>query len=138
MITKQFVPKICKGKDYEGFVKIRVPDYDERQSFYLIPELDEDIDAAAKAKLEGATDKEASDEGAKKISTRKMMAIMSNVRKQLPDWLVEINITRKDDNYVFTSLDEVRYDSEVGSVIQDCVNELLGKYRWGNPNTQPS
>lgn len=140
MLTKEFIPSVCKRdpKEYEGYVKIRVPDFDERQQFFLVPEFDDVIDAAARAKVEGASAEDAAEEVAKRMNSKKMLAIMNNIRKQLPDYVLEISIKRLDDGFVFTSLDEVRYDSDVGIVTQEICTELIGKYRWGNQNTQQS
>lgn len=141
-VTKKFIPSICKAsKDdqgneiaakYEGHVIIRVPDFDERQEFLLVPEMDEVIDAAAAANR-GESDASAVID--QKVNAKRSMAIVKNLKKNLKDWVVSIEIKRLDDGFVFTSLDECRMDSEVGIISQEIAIDLLGKYRWGNQST---
>lgn len=133
VLSEVFVPDICKPKGdvpaaYEGTVKIRVPDYDERVQFMLIPEVLDAVDAAK----DGSNPADVSDALMNSMKSKQNLAIMANVKKQLSQWVLEINIKRLDDGFVFTTLNQVRYDSDVGSVMQEIALRLLGKYRWGN------
>ncbi len=137
MLTKDFTPTICRPDSegnpakYEGFVKIRIPDYDERQEFFL----SEMEDVVAKA---AENPDNAKEEAIKALGAQKMLNVLRSVKKKLGDWILEIQIKRLDDGFMFTELEAVRYDSEVGAICQEIAIELLGKYRWGNQNTQPS
>jgi len=142
--TRKVIPKICQpvmndqtgsnDANYEGYVVLYVPDFDERQDFFMVPELDDMIDAAAMSSKTGSPINV--EDAAKSLGTKRTMAIMKNMRKQLPQWIAEINIKRIDDGFVFDTFDGLRYDSDIGSILQELTTELIGKYRWGNPNMQ--
>jgi hypothetical protein len=141
--TKKIIPNICISKEgvpalYDGYVIINVPTYDERAEFFMVPEMDDMLDLAAKKKREGGTNSEIIQSAQDNLSVNKTMALMKNIKNQLPKWVVEVNIKRLDDGFVFNCLESVKYDSEVGAICQEIVNDLIGKYRYGNPNSPQS
>ncbi len=136
--TKKVIPSICKeGGDYEGYVSMYVPTYDERMEFFEMQEFEDVIMSAAKKKLENKEEEETEKEY-EMFSAKKSMAIMKRLRSKLPEWVAEVKITRKDDGFVFDTYQSCQYDSEVGAIAQELVNELIGKYRYGNPNMPQS
>jgi hypothetical protein len=129
--TKRFTPRICDGVNYEGYVELFMPKFDERQDFLLMDEMSDVVENAIR-KRNGEEVKE------EEMGTRKTMSILKKISSQMDKWVSEINIKRLDDGFVFNSLEAVEYDTEVGSTVQEMCTELLGKYRYGNPNVPQS
>lgn len=123
----RFVPSICKPPEnsdnpakYEGFVLLRAPSYEERLELYER--------YGGDAEDAGLTPKEQASEN------RKRLKLIASV---LPDYVKEISIKRLDDGFVFSKFDELRFDSEMVSVITELCHRLVGKNRVGN-NLPPS
>jgi len=127
--TKKFTPSICSEGKYEGYVILNVPTYDERNDFFFIADYD------MEKSIEGVEMSEAEKDA---LTLKKTKARIKNIKDQLPAWIVEINIKRIDDGFIFDSYESVKYDSEVGALGQEMINELIGKFRYGNPLLQPS
>lgn len=116
-----FTPSAClptpgkKGADgtvapdappaYTGTVTLRPPTYDERIALY-------DLTAA----LEGTN----------------KYGFVARLSKELPKFLLAVDITRVDDGYKFASLADMDLESDLMTVISDSVTRLMEKYRVGN------
>lgn len=113
-MKQKIIPELCKqlDSDYEGYVVMRMPDYDERI------ELSESCSVA----------REDGDEEVPQTRVEKLK-FMRNLVKRLPEFIVELKITRKSDGYVFDSIDgPMKYDSDMASVISELAGTLVGKH----------
>lgn len=121
----RFIPTVCKPfKDeagaetparYDGHVTLRAPSYEERLDLY---------------DRYGGEDEEA-ELSPKELASenRKRLKVIAAV---LPEYVKEVSIKRLEDGFTFTSFDELRFDSEMVSVITELCHRLVGKNRVGN------
>jgi len=118
-----FVPDICKGKgaEYDGSITMRMPTYDERMGIYEEAGIGQDLEEQEEK------------EGVKKEIKKKGLQLMRLAARKVPDFLVDVKITRKSDGFVFDSWDKLQYDSDMGEVIQQCATRLISKFKVGSP-----
>lgn len=109
-----WTPAICEGESpaYEGNISVRMPLYDERLDFY----------AGAGVALDGTAGQDA---------TRAGVLVMRHVSRQAAAFVEAVKLTRKADGATFT-WDDMLVDTDMGPVIAEVCNRLLGKYSTGN------
>lgn len=124
----KFTPELCSGQEYSGHVILRMPTYAERLAMYSEEIMDE---------TESEPGKEPETEAEKKAATRRIAnrgrAMMQAVGAKLGDYIAEVNIVRKKDNFVMNTFDHLNYDSDMIPVLTECTQRLIGKYEVGSP-----
>jgi hypothetical protein len=110
-MQKTIVPAICQQKGdtpptHCGSVVLRLPNYDERMGLYEALGVEDAADL-------------------------KTVSITRRLAKQLPEFLVSVDIKRMDDGEEFKSWDALQYDSDMASVISECCLALISKVRAG-------
>jgi hypothetical protein len=113
-----FTPAICQGEgaEYEGTVTIRMPNYDERLGLY---------DAVG---YDDGDDGEMTDADRRK----KNLALMRSIARQSVNFVVAVDVTRKEDGFKFTSWDDCHADSDLNAVVAEVSHRLVGKHKLGN------
>lgn len=124
----KFTPTLCAGSEYSGHVILKMPTYSERLSFYSNETIDETSGEPGK---EPETDAEKS--LAKKRTSKKGMAMMQEIGNRLDQFIVEVNIVRKKDNFILNTFEHLNYDSEMIGVLTECAQRIIGKYEVGSP-----
>lgn len=109
MISK-ITPQICKDGQYEGHVVMRMPDYDQRL------EITEEC----------ADDDES--EGEQKQTLKSKLRFIRKVAAKLPQYIESVEIKRLSDGFVFSSFDQMKYDTDMGQVISELAGVLVGKH----------
>lgn len=108
-----FTPDICKpldndAEEYTGTVTIRMPTYDEKMGFY----------EAAGEQLSGDAKKAA-------------VPLLRIVAKSAESHVVSVDVVRVSDGHKFT-FEEMKYDSDMHSVITEIATKLIGRFQVGN------
>lgn len=113
MLTCEFVPSICKPSGetpakYSGSIRLKPLSYEERMEM---------IEAQVAAQAAADTDE------------KKGMALLAFARhfsrEKLAEYFVSSSITRLDDCYLFDSIEKIKYDGTVSSVIPEIANALI-------------
>lgn len=124
----KFTPELCSGSEYSGHVILRMPTYAERLAMYSEEIMDETA---------GEPGKEPETDAEKKAAARRMAnrgrAMMQAIGAKLGDYIAEVNIVRKKDNFVMNTFDHLNYDSDMIPVLTECTQRLIGKYEVGSP-----
>lgn len=132
-----FVPEVCKPQtneetgetvqpEYEGTVTLNMPTYDERLAFL------EEIEATAIDFKEPVTEEEKAEKAAH--DNRKRVARLRQAAKKAKAHFVSADIKRKSDGFVFDSWEKLDYDSDMISVIRECGNKIIGKFKVNDPS----
>jgi len=128
-MEKTFTPEICQDKPevpaqgdrpaqpaeparYTGTVTVRMPTYDERLS---ISE-ETGIGGDAESQLTN-------------VQVMRVMAKHARART------VKVDVTRKADGFKFESWEQLEYDSDMVSLINEIGAQIVGRYSVGNPSS---
>lgn len=124
----KFTPELCSGGEYSGHIILRMPTYAERLSMYSEEIIDE---------TEGEPGKEPETPEEKRQARRRAAtrgkAMMQAVGEKLGSYILEVNIVRAKDGFVFSTFDHLNYDSDMIPVLTECTQRLIGKYEVGTP-----
>jgi hypothetical protein len=124
----KFTPELCSGGLYSGHVILRMPTYAERLSFFDDDFIDETM---------GEPGKEPESPEEKAIARKRIAhrgkKMMQAVGERMGDFVIEVNIKREKDGFVFEKFEQLNYDSDMVAVITECANRLIGKYEVGSP-----
>ena len=114
-MNTEYVPKQCEGKDakFKGSVVLRVPTVDER------------LEYMAESEIPDVKDNESLDQ---KAAVRSQLKLM----KYSYEHYVKVDITRIIDKKKYSSVEDLRYDSECQSILQDIANKVVAGFSLGN------
>lgn len=117
-MLNKFSPSVCvgEGAEYEGFIMLRMPTYDERHEMVeLRPDLPSDASEEDKVR-------------AGRTWMRKLYVIA-------PKYVQEVAIKRKSDGFLFNTWEQLSYDSDMNVAISEALGALVGKFSLPAPST---
>lgn len=114
-----YTPAICHDGQYEGTITLQMLTYDERNDFQ------DRIDISPEEIKKETSEKQKEKQGRK---------IIRLAAKLLPSKLLESNLKRVSDGFVFDTWDKIQYDSELAAVVTEAALKLVGKFRVGDPS----
>jgi len=122
-MNTEYTPKPCTGNDakFKGSVVLRVPTIDER------------LEYMADAEVPDASDLEAGNVDQKQ-AVRSQLKLM----KLSYDHYVKVDIKRVKDKKHYQEVDDLRYDSECQSILQDVANKIVAGFSLGNSEGRKS
>ncbi len=149
MFEVKFEPTACKPKldekgeivapaKFSGTVTVRMPTFVERQE--LVNHggmLDEQIvEIARQVALDGAViDEDAMKEKISQQVVKQRMSLLMRVCGCLGKFTTAVELTRLEDGYAFTKLDELMHDSDTEGVIVEMASKVISKFHVGKTNS---
>lgn len=112
-----FVPSLVNDGAFDGSVTLRIPSYEEKSALLDLLDFDSmefDEDSKKKKKVSGAAVK-----GMLKIGAKSK------------DFVVSVNLTRKEDGFKFTEWEHLNHDSDGHTIISEIASKLLSKMQLG-------
>lgn len=145
----RYEPNVCKPKlndkgdvisaaKFSGTVTIRMPTFIERQE--LINHggmLDEKIAAiAAKVALDGEkVDEESVRIAVAEQAVKHQRELLMRVCSRLGQFTVAVDLTRLEDGYKFTTLEELMHDGDTDGVVVEMARKVIQKFTVGKTNS---
>lgn len=123
-VTREVIPNQCQTSTdpdtggeiparYSGSVTIAVPDYDERMGLLI------------------AIEEAGGNVGAGSVKADRYRYYQA-IAKQLPKFVIKVELTRVDDGFKFSSLDQLQHDTDLGGgVITFLAMKLVESFAVG-------